>query len=143
MPHGLPLLDPPIGAVSRENTVFLTDFPAGGIDVRGIADLIGQSVWDCHGVWVGQIVDVKMIKAHRGRFGLREGPQIAGLVVSSTRAPLVLGLVRDPEGRLNGSAQVITRILCLGSKIVPWDAIASAEGGEVLLSQPVKAFKRF
>jgi hypothetical protein len=83
-----------------------------------------------------------MIKERRGRFGMRENSGVAGLIVSSTRAPLLLGLTQYPHGRLSGSAQVVARILCVGSKIVPWDAIASSDGGEVHLCQPIRAFKR-
>lgn len=114
--------------------------------MSGVADLIGQSVWDCHGIWVGQVVDVRMLKERKARFRLRfrqrENSDVAGLIVSSTRAPLLLGLTRDPHGRLSGSAQFIARILCTGSKIVPWDAIVSSGDGEVLLCRPSRTFRR-
>ena len=102
----------------------------------GKADLIGQSVWDSRGIWVGQVVDVTMVK------DLEESSTVPGLVVSATRAPMLLGFSRDPDGLLGPVGEFLSRILYKGSRVVPWDVIESSDTGEVLLKEPRATLRR-
>ncbi|MBO3744504.1 hypothetical protein J5X84_00395 [Streptosporangiaceae bacterium NEAU-GS5] len=102
----------------------------------GKADLIGQSVWDSRGIWVGQIVDVTMIKNGE------ESTAVTGLVVSATRAPMLLGFSRDPDGHLTRVGEWVSRILYKGSRVVPWDVIETADTGEVVLKEPRSSLRR-
>ncbi|MEO3858873.1 hypothetical protein [Acrocarpospora sp. B8E8] len=108
----------------------------------GARDLIGQSVWDSRGIWVGHVVDVKMIRERRGWFRKPEEPESAGLLVSRNRAPFLLSVYRDANGKLTGALQNFTRLLYAHSKVVPWDLIESSHTGEIHLKGPVTDLKR-
>ncbi|MGP3914670.1 hypothetical protein [Nonomuraea sp. 10N515B] len=93
-----------------------------------VTELIGQSVWDCHGVWVGHVVDIRMIK-HKGE--LQQSHTVNGLVVSSRRAPLLLGLTRTLHGRVPWLSRVLSRVIYAGCTFVPWSSVADYASGEV------------
>ncbi|TMR23129.1 hypothetical protein ETD86_09505 [Nonomuraea turkmeniaca] len=92
-----------------------------------VTELIGQSVWDCNGVWVGHVVDVRMVK-HKGE--IQQSHTICGLVVSTRRAPL-LGLTRDRHGRVPWLSRALARMVYAGCTFVPWSSVADYTGGEV------------
>ncbi|SDG55518.1 hypothetical protein SAMN05421505_105144 [Sinosporangium album] len=102
--------------------------------MAGVGDLIGQSVWDSTGVWVGQVVDVRVVKSRGTGFGVHEEFEVRGLIVSANRAPILLGVARDPGGRMSWFVHLLQRLLYAGSTYVPWEAVASTGGGEVMLS---------
>ncbi|GIH27036.1 hypothetical protein Aph01nite_53460 [Acrocarpospora phusangensis] len=104
--------------------------------------LVGQSVWDVRGVWVGHVVDVKMIRQRTGWFRKPEEPESAGLLVSCVRAPLLMGIHRDANGKLTGLLQNLTSLLYARSKVVPWDLIESSDTGEIHLKGPATDLKR-
>ncbi|GAA0429555.1 hypothetical protein Acor_40390 [Acrocarpospora corrugata] len=108
----------------------------------GARDLIGQSVWDIHGIWVGHVVDVKMIRERSSWFRRPDEPETAGLLVSCNRAPWLMGVHRDANGKITGTLQNFTRLLYAHSKVVPWDLIESSDSGEIHLKGPGKDLKR-
>ncbi|MEU0518736.1 hypothetical protein [Streptosporangium sp. NPDC006007] len=110
--------------------------------MAGVGDLIGQSVWDSEGVWVGQVVDVRMARNRGGGFGMQQRFTVSGLVVSQRRTPVMLGLTRDPGSRANWLFKLAFRAFYSGSSIVSWDAVASTGSGEITLRKPVKALER-
>ncbi|MDP9860833.1 MULTISPECIES: hypothetical protein [Streptosporangium] len=110
--------------------------------MAGVGDLIGQSVWDSEGVWVGQVVDVRMRKNRRADFGMQQQFTVSGLVVSHRRAPVMLGRTRDPGNRTSWLFKLLSRTLYTGSSIVSWDAVASTGNGEITLRKPAKALQR-
>jgi sporulation protein YlmC with PRC-barrel domain len=91
--------------------------------MTNVTELIGQSVWDSNGVWVGQVVDIRVVK-HKGE--LQQSQTVLGLVVSGRRAPLLLGLTR--ERRL---ARPLARAVYAGCTFVPWDCVTEWDEGEV------------
>ncbi|GII91320.1 hypothetical protein [Sinosporangium siamense] len=110
--------------------------------MAGVGDLIGQSVWDSTGVWVGQIVDVRVVKDRAATFGMQEQFEVLGFFVSAYRAPILLGVTRDPGGRMSWFTQLLVRVLYAGSNYVPMEDVASSGGGEVMLSRPRRALQR-
>ncbi|WP_031159019.1 hypothetical protein [Streptosporangium roseum] len=110
--------------------------------MAGVGDLIGQSVWDSEGVWVGQVVDVRMTRNRKGNFGMQQQFMVSGLVVSHRRAPVMLGLTRDPDNRTSWLFKMAFRLLYTGSSLVSWDAVASTGNGEIMLRKPVKTLER-
>ncbi len=105
-------------------------------------ELIGQCVWDVRGVWVGHVVDVRMVTGSRNPFKKSTEPETAGLVVSATRAQFLLGVHRDASGRVNGALQQLTRLLYARSLIVPWDLVETSDTGEVHLKEPREVLTR-
>ncbi|MEW9547616.1 PRC-barrel domain-containing protein [Nonomuraea sp. NPDC050783] len=95
-----------------------------------VTELIGQSVWDANGVWVGHVVDIRVV---RNRGELKRSHTVYGLVVSQRRAPLLLGLTREREGRAPWLAKTLSRVLYAGCAFVPWPHVADHGGGEVHL----------
>jgi hypothetical protein len=91
-----------------------------------VTELIGQSVWDANGVWVGHVVDLRVVK-HRGE----PNHTVYGLVVSGRRAPVLLGLTRDRPGRPPWLSRALARVLYAGCTFVPWAAVTDYSGGEV------------
>ncbi|WP_433253275.1 hypothetical protein ACQPYK_09610 [Streptosporangium sp. CA-135522] len=110
--------------------------------MAGVGDLIGQSVWDSEGVWVGQVVDVRMARNRRGTFGMQQQFTVSGLVVSHRRSPVMLGLTRDPGNRTSWLFKLVFRVLYSGSSFVSWDAVAATGNGEIVLRKPTKALQR-
>ncbi|MFG1942401.1 hypothetical protein [Nonomuraea sp. NPDC048826] len=98
--------------------------------MASVTELIGQSVWDANGIWVGHVVDIRVIK-NRGE--LRQANTVYGLVVSARRAPLLLGLTRDRPGRAPWMARMASRMVYAGCTFVPWTAVQEYGGGEVHL----------
>ncbi|MFC4114752.1 hypothetical protein [Nonomuraea zeae] len=96
--------------------------------MASVTELIGQSVWDSNGVWVGFVVDIRVVK-HKGE--LQQSHTVYGLVVSSLRAPLLLGLTRDRHGRSAWFSRMLARIVYAGCTFVPWESVADYGGGEV------------
>ncbi|SDK14537.1 hypothetical protein SAMN05421874_105287 [Nonomuraea maritima] len=96
--------------------------------MASVTELIGQSVWDANGVWVGFVVDIRVIK-HKGE--LQQSHTVYGLVVSSRRAPLMLGLTRDRDGGSTWFSQMVARIVYAGCTFVPWDNVHDYTEGEV------------
>ncbi|WP_188190688.1 PRC-barrel domain containing protein [Nonomuraea sp. SYSU D8015] len=93
-----------------------------------VTELIGQSVWDANGVWVGHVVDIRVVK-HKGE--LQQSHTVYGLVVSSRRAPLLLGLTRDCQGRSPWLSRALARVVYAGCRFVPWSSVADYGDGEV------------
>jgi hypothetical protein len=91
---------------------------------------MGQHVWDSQGIWVGQVVDVRVV---RNRGGLQEACTVYGLVVSSLRGPVFLGLTRDRQGSFWWVSELIAKIVYTGCKFVPWDSVDDYGAGEVFL----------
>ncbi|WP_283133808.1 hypothetical protein [Rhizohabitans arisaemae] len=96
-----------------------------------MSDLIGHSVWDAGGQWVGHVVDVRL-KA-RERFGMKKDFQVIGLIVSAVQTPGGL-LSRRGEIRTDGFLGVLARILDRTRCYVPMHAVSSSDTGEVLLN---------
>jgi sporulation protein YlmC with PRC-barrel domain len=96
--------------------------------MASVTELIGQSVWDSHGVWVGFVVDIRVVK-HKGE--LQQSHTVYGLVVSSRRAPLLLGLTRDRKDRSPWLSRTLARAVYAGCTFVPWEHVADHGNGEV------------
>ncbi|MCK2221642.1 hypothetical protein MF672_048740 [Actinomadura sp. ATCC 31491] len=96
-----------------------------------VTELIGQSVWDANGVWVGHVVDIRVVR-HKGE--LQQSHTVYGLVVSQRRAPLLLGLTREREGRAPWMSKALARVVYAGCTFVPWADVADHAGGEVHIS---------
>ncbi|MER7361437.1 hypothetical protein [Nonomuraea wenchangensis] len=96
-----------------------------------VTQLIGQSVWDANGVWVGHVVDIRVVR-HKGE--LQQSHTVYGLVVSQLRAPLLLGLTREREVRSPWVSKALARVLYAGCAFVPWADVADYGGGEVHIS---------
>jgi sporulation protein YlmC with PRC-barrel domain len=96
--------------------------------MASVTELIGQSVWDANGVWVGFVVDIRVVK-HKGE--LQQSHTVYGLVVSGMRAPLLLGLTRDRLGRSAWFSRALARLVYVGCTFVPWASVAEYSGGEV------------
>ncbi|MGV9307740.1 MULTISPECIES: hypothetical protein [unclassified Nonomuraea] len=101
--------------------------------------LMGQSVWDARGVWVGYVVDVRVV---RNRDESMHSHTVMGLVVSAHRAPVMLGLTRDREGSLGWLSELLARVVYAGCTFVPWDAVDSSDTGEVHLTALRKELSR-
>ena len=80
-----------------------------------VTELIGQSVWDPNGVWVGHVVDIRLIK-HKGE--LQQSATVCGLVVSAHRGKL-LCLTRDRHRRWGWFSRPLARVLYVGSTFDP------------------------
>jgi hypothetical protein len=89
--------------------------------MASVTELIGQSVWDADGVWIGHVVDIRVIK-HRD--DLQQAATVHGLLVSARRAPLPLGL---PSwlSRMTG------HLIYAGCTFVPWASVREYSDGEV------------
>lgn len=96
----------------------------------GLTALMGQSVWDAQGIWVGHVVDIRVVK---NRDESMQSHTVMGLVVSARRAPVMLGLTRDREGRPSWLSRMLARVVYAGCTFVPWDVVASSDTGEVHL----------
>ncbi|GAA2206153.1 hypothetical protein GCM10009850_016110 [Nonomuraea monospora] len=96
--------------------------------MASVTELIGQSVWDSNGVWVGFVVDIRVVR-HRGE--LQQSHTVYGLVVSSRRAPLLLGLTRDRQGRSAWLSRTLARLVYAGCTFVPWENVMDYGDGEV------------
>ncbi|MFI7616878.1 hypothetical protein ACIBP6_37185 [Nonomuraea terrae] len=107
--------------------------------MASVTELIGQSVWDSNGVWVGFVVDIRVIK-HKGE--LQQSHTVYGLVVSSRRAPLLLGLTRDREDRASWFSRTLARVVYAGCTFVPWPSVADYHDGEVHLEVLRKELNR-
>ncbi|MEO3871893.1 hypothetical protein ABGB18_24020 [Nonomuraea sp. B12E4] len=107
--------------------------------MTSVTELIGQSVWDSNGVWVGFVVDIRVIK-HKGE--LQQSHTVYGLVVSSRRGPLLLGLTRDREGRASWFQRTVARLVYAGCTFVPWSCVADYGGGEVHIGVHRKQLNR-
>ncbi|MBE1566284.1 hypothetical protein [Nonomuraea africana] len=101
--------------------------------------LMGQSVWDVHGVWVGHVVDVRVV---RNRSESMQSHTVIGLAVSARRAPLLLGLTRDRQGRLGWLSELLARVVYAGCTFVPWEVVKSSDTGEVHLRAERKELTR-
>lgn len=99
--------------------------------MAGVTELMGQSVWDSQGIWVGHVVDVRVVK---NKGGLQESHTIYGLVVSGLRAPIFLGLTRDRQGRYGWLSELIAKIVYTGCTFVPWESVEEYGEGEVFLT---------
>ncbi|MFI7416954.1 hypothetical protein [Nonomuraea sp. NPDC049684] len=104
-----------------------------------VTELIGQSVWDCNGIWVGHVVD---IRAHKHRGGLQQSQTVYGLVVSGRRAPVLLGLTRDRQGRSPWLSKTLARTVYAGCTFVPWACVTDWTDGEVHLDVLKKELNR-
>ncbi|NRQ38423.1 hypothetical protein HII36_42340 [Nonomuraea sp. NN258] len=107
--------------------------------MASFSELIGQCVWDTNGVWVGYVVDVRVVK-HKGE--LQQSNTVYGLVVSARRGPLLLGLTRDREDRFAWISQLLGRLVYAGCTFVPWSAVADYGDGEVHLHAVRKELSR-
>lgn len=105
--------------------------------MTGVSELMGQSVWDCRGVWVGHVVDVRVIK-HKGE--MRHS--VYGLLVSGLRGPVFMGLTRGREGRFGWLSEWLARVVYVGCTFVPWDAVDAYGEGEVFLKATRKELSR-
>nr|SBO92946.1 hypothetical protein BN4615_P2460 [Nonomuraea gerenzanensis] len=79
-------------------------------------------------MWVGFVVDIRVVK-HRGE--LQQSHTVYGLVVSVRRAPLLLGLTRDRQGRSAWLSQALARLVYAGCTFVPWENVIDYGDGEV------------
>jgi sporulation protein YlmC with PRC-barrel domain len=104
-----------------------------------VTELIGQSVWDSNGVWVGHVVDIRVVK-HKGE--LQQSHTVYGLVVSSRRAPLLLGLTRDRQGRAPWLSRALARVVYAGCTFVPWPSVIEYSAGEVHIDMLRKELNR-
>ncbi|MGW4792220.1 hypothetical protein ACWEPC_07370 [Nonomuraea sp. NPDC004297] len=107
--------------------------------MASVTELRGQSVWDSNGVWVGFVVDIRVVK-HKGE--LQQSHTVYGLVVSGRRAPLLLGLTRDRQDRSTWFSQALARVVYAGCTFVPWANVADYGGGEVHLDVLRKELNR-
>jgi sporulation protein YlmC with PRC-barrel domain len=106
--------------------------------MTSVTELIGQSVWDPNGVWVGHVVDIRLIK-HKGE--LRQSATVYGLVVSAHRGKL-LCLTRDRHRRWGWFSRSLARVLYVGSTFVPWSSVTDHSGGEVYISTAKQELSR-
>ncbi|NUP01615.1 MAG: hypothetical protein HOV96_06375 [Nonomuraea sp.] len=104
-----------------------------------VTELIGQSVWDSNGVWIGHVVDIRVVR-HKGE--LQQSHTVYGLVVSGRRAPFLLGLTRDRQGRSPWLSRTLARTVYAGCTFVPWAAVTEWTGGEVHLDVLKKELSR-
>jgi sporulation protein YlmC with PRC-barrel domain len=104
-----------------------------------VTELIGQSVWDANGVWVGHVVDIRVVR-HTGE--LKQSHTVYGLVVSGRRAPLLLGLTRDRQGRSPWLSRMLARLVYAGCTFVPWAVVTDYGGGEVHIGALRKELSR-
>lgn len=104
-----------------------------------VTELIGQSVWDSNGVWVGHVVDIRTVR-HRGE--IQQSATVYGLVVSGRRAPFLLGLTRDRQGRSPWLSKTLARTVYAGCTFVPWAVVTDWTGGEVHLDVLKKELSR-
>lgn len=95
--------------------------------MANVTELIGQSVWDPNGMWVGHVVDIRMVK-HKGQ--LQQSATVTGLVVSAHRGKL-LRLTRDRHRRWGWFSRPLARVLYVGSTFVPWSSVTDHGDGEV------------
>ncbi|WP_431923795.1 hypothetical protein [Nonomuraea jabiensis] len=107
--------------------------------MASVTELLGQSVWDSDGIWVGHVVDIRVIK-HRGE--LQKSHTVYGLVVSSRRAPLLLGLTRENQGRASWLSRSLSRLVYVGCTFVPWSCVADYGSGEVHINALRKELTR-
>ncbi|GGS95035.1 hypothetical protein ACFFV7_22940 [Nonomuraea spiralis] len=107
--------------------------------MASVAELIGQSVWDFNGVWVGHVVDIRVQK-HKGE--LQQSHTVYGLVVSGRRAPVLLGLTRDRQGRSPWLSRTLARTVYAGCTFVPWACVSEWTTGEVHLDVLKKELNR-
>ncbi|MGN9838587.1 hypothetical protein ACTMTI_10755 [Nonomuraea sp. H19] len=107
--------------------------------MASVTELIGQSVWDSNGVWVGHVVDIRVVK-HPGE--LQQSHTVYGLVVSGRRAPLLLGLTRDRQGRASWLTRALARVVYAGCTFVPWSSVTDYSGGEVHIAVLRKELSR-
>ncbi|MFE3453175.1 hypothetical protein ACFXJ8_30055 [Nonomuraea sp. NPDC059194] len=105
----------------------------------GLTALMGQCVWDAEGVWVGHVVDIRVVRNKRESM---QSHTVMGLVVSVHRAPVMLGLTRDRQGRLGWLSEVLARVVYAGCTFVPWEMVASSDTGEVHLRAQRKELTR-
>lgn len=96
--------------------------------MTGVRELMGQSVWDAHGVWVGYIVDVRVTRSKET--GL-QSHTLMGLLVSANRAPFLLSLTPEREGTFEWVARAATRILYAHCTYVPWEIVTEYGDGEI------------
>jgi sporulation protein YlmC with PRC-barrel domain len=107
--------------------------------MASVTELIGQSVWDTNGMWVGHVVDIRVVK-HKGE--LQQSHTVYGLVVSGRRGPLLLGLTRDRQGRAPWLSRALARTVYAGCTFVPWASVAEWDSGEVHLDVLKKELNR-
>ncbi|MEU8247585.1 hypothetical protein [Nonomuraea sp. NPDC048916] len=107
--------------------------------MASVSELIGQSVWDVDGIWVGHVVDIRVIR-HRGE--LQRSQTVYGLVVSANRGPIMLGLTRERPGRRGWLSRLVARMVYAGCTFVPWSAVDDYGEGEVRLSAGRKELTR-
>jgi sporulation protein YlmC with PRC-barrel domain len=107
--------------------------------MASVTELMGQCVWDPNGLWVGHVVDIRVIK-HRGE--LQQSATIYGLVVSANRGPVLLTLTRDRHGRWSWLSQLLTRVVYVRSAFVPWSCVTDHGDGEVHISTAKKELTR-
>jgi len=74
------------------------------------------------------VVDIRVVK-HKGE--LQQSHTVYGLVVSSVRAPFLLGLTRERQGRSSWLSRLLARIVYAGCTFVPWENVVDYQGGEV------------
>ncbi|MBB5079871.1 hypothetical protein [Nonomuraea endophytica] len=104
-----------------------------------LTELMGQSVWDSQGIWVGHVVDVRVV---RNKGGLQESHTVYGLVVSAIRGPVFFGLTRDREGRFGWVSEAVAKVVYTGCTFVPWEAVEDYGDGEVILKTVKKELSR-
>ncbi|KAB8197198.1 hypothetical protein FH608_001120 [Nonomuraea phyllanthi] len=107
--------------------------------MASVTELIGQSVWDSNGVWVGHVVDIRVVK-HKAQ--LQENNTVYGLLVSSRRASLLLGLTHDRAGRADWLSRTLARTIYAGCTFVPWSCVEDYGGGEIHISALRKELTR-
>jgi sporulation protein YlmC with PRC-barrel domain len=99
--------------------------------MTSVTELIGQSVWDPNGMWVGHVVDIRVVK-NRGE--LQQSQTVYGLVVSAHRGPVLLRLARQRHDRLGWLSKLIARVVYVGCTFVPWSGVENYGDGEVHIS---------
>lgn len=99
--------------------------------MASVTELIGQSVWDANGVWIGHVVDIRVIE-HKGE--PHQAATVYGLLVSARRGPLLLGLTHDRDGRPSWLSRMAGRLIYAGCTFVPWTSVREYSDGEVHLS---------
>ncbi|MEU4578058.1 hypothetical protein ACBI99_33945 [Nonomuraea sp. ATR24] len=96
--------------------------------MANVTELIGQSVWDANGVWVGHVVDIRVV---RNRGELQQASTVYGLMVSARRGPVLLRLTRDRHGRASWLSRAVGRVVYAGCTFVPWSQVEEYGDGEV------------
>lgn len=96
--------------------------------MTGVKELMGQSVWDAHGVWVGHIVDVRV---KRSRDTGLQSHTLMGLLVSANRAPWLLSVTPEPDGSFGWISRLATKVLYARCTYVPWEIVDAYGDGEV------------